>query len=175
MPIFYNQATLTYNNKTANSNVVTGELLEVLTITKTALNPNYEPGDNITYVINIVNSGTAALTGLTLKDDLGAYTLDTNTLVPLTYVEDTLQYFINGVSQASPVVAIAGDLSVTGISVPAGGNTTLLYEARVNDYANPTALSTITNTATLSGDFLNNDVSASATITAAAATNLRRV
>lgn len=43
MPIFYNQATLTYNNKTANSNVVTGELLEVLTITKTALNSNYEP------------------------------------------------------------------------------------------------------------------------------------
>lgn len=84
MPIFYNQATLTYNNKTANSNVVTGELLEVLTITKTALNSNYEPGDNVTYVINIVNSGTAALTGLTLKDDLGAYTLDANTHVPLT-------------------------------------------------------------------------------------------
>ena len=172
MPIFYNQATLTYNNKTANSNVVTGELLEVLTITKTALNSNYEPGDNVTYVINIVNSGTAALTGLTLKDDLGAYTLDANTLVPLTYVEDTIQYFINGVSQASPVVTIAGGLSVTGLSVPAGGNTTLLYETKVNDYANPTALSTITNTANLSGDSLYNDLSASATITAAAATNL---
>lgn len=102
MPIFYNQATLTYNNKTANSNVVTGELLEVLTITKTALNSNYEPGDNVTYVINIVNSGTAALTGLTLKDDLGAYTLDANTLVPLTYVEDTIQYFINGVMSGFP-------------------------------------------------------------------------
>ena len=139
---------------------------------QTALNSNYEPGDNVTYVINIVNSGTAALTGLTLKDDLGAYTLDANTHVPLTYVEDTIQYFINGVSQASPVVTIAGGLSVTGLSVPAGGNTTLLYETKVNDYANPTALSTITNTANLSGDSLYNDLSASATITAAATTNL---
>ena len=37
MPTFTNQATLSYNNITTNSNVVTGQLLEVLSVTKTAV------------------------------------------------------------------------------------------------------------------------------------------
>ena len=59
MATFTNQATLTYNGGTASSNITTGELLEVLTATKTAVVPTYRSGRPITYLITLVNAGTA--------------------------------------------------------------------------------------------------------------------
>ena len=47
---FQNMATLTYTGGTVNSNIVTGELREVLTAAKTAVRENYEPGGTVTYV-----------------------------------------------------------------------------------------------------------------------------
>ena len=41
MASFTNFATLSYNGGTTNSNTVTGELLEALTVTKTAVVKNY--------------------------------------------------------------------------------------------------------------------------------------
>ena len=38
MATFTNQAILTYNNTTTSSNIVEGELVEVLSATKTAVN-----------------------------------------------------------------------------------------------------------------------------------------
>ena len=43
MAIFTNQATLSYNNTVTTSNITTGELLEVLSVTKTALSGTYTP------------------------------------------------------------------------------------------------------------------------------------
>ena len=57
MASFTNFATLSYNGGTTNSNTVTGELLEALTVTKTAVVKNYAANDKITYIISIVNSG----------------------------------------------------------------------------------------------------------------------
>ena len=48
MATFFNQATLTYNNNVTSSNIVSGELLEVLTATKTAVPDSYRPGDAVT-------------------------------------------------------------------------------------------------------------------------------
>ena len=48
MAIFSNQATLTYNGSSTNSNIVYGELLEVLTATKTAVEGSYIPGQQLT-------------------------------------------------------------------------------------------------------------------------------
>ena len=73
MATFYNQATLSYNNTTTNSNIVTGELVETLSIVKTALDSAYTSDDILAYVINIVNTGDTPYTGLTVTDDLGAY------------------------------------------------------------------------------------------------------
>lgn len=73
MASFTNMATLSYNGSQINSNVVTGELLDALTVTKTAVSGSYQPGDTVTYVVTLTNTGTA-LTGLTLTDDLGGYT-----------------------------------------------------------------------------------------------------
>lgn len=152
MAQFTNQAQLSYNNETVTSNVVVGQLREVLSATKTAVNSSYRTGETVTYAVNLINSGTTAVTGLNLTDDLGAYSPETGTTyVPLTYVDGTVRYFINGVQQPAPTVTAGNSLVLAGITVPAGGNTTILYDALVNGYANPTATGSLTNTVTVTG------------------------
>ena len=133
---FTNQATLSYNNQSIPSNVVTGVLTEVLSVSKTAIPAAYQNGDTITYAVQLVNSGTAALTGLTLTDNLGAYTpaAGTAAVVPMTYQSDTLRYYRNGILQATPTIAATSPLTVTGLSIPAGGNTTLMYAVKTNQF-----------------------------------------
>ena len=151
MARFTNQAQLRYGNAVANSNIAVGEILEVLSATKTAVRTTYGQNDHITYVISIVNSGNIAMTGLTLSDDLGAYAFGTGTVVPLTYVADTVRYYTNGVLQAAPAVNAGPPFTINGISVPAGGNATVVYEAALNEFAPLAAESTIGNTVTVSG------------------------
>ena len=155
MATFYNQAVLSYNGNTTTSNITTGEIVQVLSATKTAVTEDYSAGDTVTYVINIINSGAATFTGLTLTDNLGAYAFDALTLTPLTYTAGSLRYFENGVLRPTPTVTAEEPLTVTGISVPAGGNTTLVYEVRANDFAPLEAGSVITNQATVSGTNLS--------------------
>ena len=64
MAIFTNQATLVYNGGSANSNIAVGEILEVLSADKTAVSGTYTPGELVTYVITIRNTGTGVFTGL---------------------------------------------------------------------------------------------------------------
>lgn len=75
MARFTNQAQLRYGNAVANSNIAVGEILEVLAATKLAVRQTYGQNDSVTYIISIVNSGTAAINGLTITDNLGAYRL----------------------------------------------------------------------------------------------------
>ena len=166
MALFTNQATLSYNNTVTTSNVTTGELLEVLSITKTAASDTYALQDTVTYVVSITNTGTAPFTGLTVTDNLGGYTFDAGTVYPLTYVDDSVLYYINGALQAAPTVVPGAPLVFSGISVPAGGNALLVYEATANQYAPPTAGSNITNEATVSGGGLATPVSDTATVSA---------
>ena len=70
MARFTNQAQLRYGNAVTNSNVAVGEILEVLSATKTAVKTTYGQNDTVTYIISIVNSGATAFNGLTLTDDL---------------------------------------------------------------------------------------------------------
>ena len=151
MATFFNQATLTYSGGTVNSNVTAGELVEVLSVNKTAVAQTYAQGDEITYAVNLINTGTAPLTGLTVTDDLGAYAFDTQTLVPLVYIADSVKVFADGVPQATPAVTEGAPLVIDGITVPADGVTTVLYTVRVNSFAAPTGTGLITNTVTVSG------------------------
>ena len=150
MPIFQNQAALSYRGGVVFSNIVTGELENPLSVTKTAVTPTYGTGDTVTYVISLVNSGTLALSGITVTDDLGAYPFGTGTLVPLDYVAGSIKYYVNGTLQAPPAVS-EDPLTFSGITVPAGGNTILVYEASINAFAPLGALGSITNTATVTG------------------------
>ena len=149
MASFTNFATLIYNGGTSNSNTVTGELLETLTLTKTAASSRYTARDNVTYVLSLVNGGTAPLTELALTDNLGGYAFGTDTVYPLTYNEGTLRVYVNGVLQTTPTVTAGPPLTVTGLTVPAGGNALLVYEAAVTRYAPLDQEAAITNTATV--------------------------
>lgn len=169
MATITNQATLTYNGGSANSNIATAELVETLSMTKTAVRGTYNAdSDRVTYVVTINNSGTAALTGLTLTDNLGAYTLGTSTLYPLSYRTGSILYYNNGTLQTAPTVTAGPPLVISGITVPAGGNATIIYEADVTNTAPLASGSTITNTASLSGTGLT-AASDTETVTVAAA------
>ena len=165
MAQFTNQAQLTYNNTVTNSNIAIGEVIGTLTASKTPFTDTYSQGDSITYVVNLVNTGSSALNGLTLTDDLGAYELNNNTIYPLTYTEGSVKYFVNGVLQPAPTVNSNNGLIISGINVPADSNVAIVYEATSNQYAPLAEDSVITNTATVSGGGIT-PIEASATITA---------
>lgn len=166
MATFTNQATLSYSNITTSSNVTTGQLLEVLSATKTALTDTYADRDVVTYVVSVVNAGTTPFTGLTVTDDLGGYAFGEQTLYPLDYVIGSARYYVNGALQADPTATAEPPLVLSGISVPAGGNATLVYQARVNEYAPLAQGSAINNTVTLTGGGLTNAVTAEASVSA---------
>lgn len=166
MATFTNVATLFYNGSVINSNVVTGELVQVLTVDKTAVTTEYTRDSEITYVISLVNSGTTAFTGLTITDDLGAYTTDTASLVPLTYMEGSIRYFVNGALQPAPAVTTTSPLTISGISVPAGGNALIVYQARANQFAPLGIENTVTNTVTVTGGGVSSPLTAEETISA---------
>lgn len=166
MATFTNQATLSYNGLSVSSNIVTGQMISPLSMTKTACDSSYAAGDTITYLISIVNGGSASCCeGLTLTDDLGGYPVSGQTVYPLQYVEDSVRYFINGILQPAPSVTPGGPLVISDISVPAGSNTMIAYEAVVTAAAPVLAQSAITNTAALTGACITTPLEASATIT----------
>ena len=156
MPQFQNRAQLTYGGITLDSNTVTGEITTVLSAGKTSLSESYAQGDSVTYVLSVVNAGATAYTGLTVTDDLGAYTFGGTTLYPLAYESGSLVYYVNGVQQTAPTVTSTQPLTVTGITVPAGGNVMLLYNASVTAYAPLTVGGVIENEATVSGGGIRN-------------------
>lgn len=172
MAIFSNQATLTYNGNTTNSNIAYGEILDVLAVTKTAVEGSYTPGDTVTYVVTLRNTGAAALTGLTVTDNLGGYDFGGTTVYPLTYVDGSVAMFTNGVPQAAPATVAGPPLVISGISVPAGGDVVLVYQAEANTYANPAVGGTVDNTVTVTGDGLSAPITATEEVTANSAPNL---
>lgn len=165
MAIFTNQATLSYRNGAVSSNVVTGEIVEVLSATKAALPDTYSAGDVVTYVISILNTGAVPINGVTVTDDLGAYEFNGTALVPLTYVEDSVAYYLDGVLQADPTVTVGTGLAFSGITVPANGNAILIYQARVNVFAPLGTDGEVINTATVTGVGICDGVVASETVT----------
>ena len=166
MAAFSNQATLTYVGGTALSNVVTGEIVETVSVTKTAAGDTYGAGDTLAYTVALTNSGTVAVSGITVSDDLGTTAFGTGSVTPLTYVEGSLLYYVNGALQPTPTVASFSPLTVTGLSIPAGGNAVLVYRASPNEFAPPFAGGSILNTATVTGGGLSAPLTAEETVTA---------
>ncbi len=160
MATFTNRATLSYNGVSVDSNTVTGTINQTLALTKNALIDDYSRGDNIVYVINLVNSGNTAFSDLTLTDNLGGGQV-------LDYVDGAVQYYANGVLQPTPTVTNGRPLTITGINVPADSNITIIYVATVTDFAPIGTGSTIDNTVTVTGEGIINPVTATETVTVA--------
>ncbi len=173
MATVFNQASLTFGGVVTNSNTTENEVVAALTLTKTAASADYAAGDGITYVLSLVNSGATAYTDLTLTDNLGRITTATGTeFTPLTYVDGSILYYIDGVLQGTaPTVATdTGELVISGIDVPVGGNVTIIYEARANGFAPLGATASIANTVTAGGTTC--DITATATVPTRTAANL---
>ena len=166
MAIFSNQATLTYNGSSTNSNIAYGEILDVLAVTKTAIEGSYAPGETVTYAVTLRNTGSAALSGLTVTDNLGGYDFNGTTVYPLSYTDGTAAQFTNGAPQAAPAVTAGPPLVFTGITVPAGGDVVLIYQAQVTAFADPSAEGTIDNTVTVTGDGLSAPITSTETVPA---------
>lgn len=164
MAVFTNFATLSYKGGTRNSNTVTGEIMETVSVQKTAISTGYGAGDTLSYAVSLVNSGPADVSGLTVTDDLGAYELDGTALYPLSYVDGTARLIVNGALQPAPAVTAGPPLVFTGIDIPAGGSAVLAYEADVTGYAPLAPDSEITNTVTVTGGGVSVPLTASATV-----------
>ncbi|MCM1132744.1 MAG: hypothetical protein NC340_04660 [Ruminococcus flavefaciens] len=167
MATFYNQATLSYNGNVTGSNITTGEIVGVISANKNATTDNYNSNGNVTYVVNIINSGDTDFTNLTVTDNLGRYTSDEFPagLVPLNYIADSVSYYVNGVRQANPTVSDNDPLTVEGINVPARSNSAVIYTVRTNPFAPLGENAQITNTATVTGDGIVTPVTAEAVVT----------
>ncbi len=173
MATFSNQATLSYNNLTTNSNIVTGEILEVLSVTKSALDNIYTADDTMTYIISIVNSGNTGFNGASLSDNLGSYAFSpTTNLNPLTYVDGSARYYINGTLQANPTVTAGQTLDFTDLVIPANSNVMIIYEARANEFAPLGDTAQINNIATLTAPGVSTPATADFTVTASPEPNL---
>ena len=173
MPTFTNYATLTYSGGTTNSNTVTGELLQPLTMTKNAVSANYAPGGIVTYSVSLVNNGATALTGLTLTDDLGAYSPSAGTtLYPLEYNPDSATLYVDGVLQPPPTVVPGPPMQIRDLLIPAGANAMLIYETRVTGQAPMATGSFIENNVVSSGAGLVEPVRATARIAVQSRPNL---
>lgn len=166
MAIFTNQATLIYNGNSTNSNIAYGEILDVLVATKTSVEGSYTPGQLVTYVVTLRNTGNASLTGLVVTDDLGGYGFNGATVYPLTYEDGSVALFTNGVPQAAPTVTAGPPLVFSNITVPAGGDVVIVYQAQANAFANPAVGGSIDNTVTVTGDGLSAPITATETVVA---------
>ena len=115
MAIFTIQATLTYNGSSTNSNIAYGEILDVLVATKTAVEGSYTPGQLVTYVVTLRNTGNVPLTGLVVTDNLGGYDFNGATVYPLTYEDGSAALFSNGVPQPAPTVTAGPPLVLANL------------------------------------------------------------
>lgn len=172
MAQFTNQARLSYNDTVVNSNIAVGEIRDLLSASKDALAGTYRAGDRVTYVISIVNTGSTAQSGVTVTDNLGAYTFGTATLYPLTYAENSVRVYAGGVPQAAPAVTAGPPLVISNLTVPAASSLLLIYEAVVNGTAPLGAEDSIVNTATVSGAGLVTPITVSETVNAAVGPDL---
>lgn len=172
MATFQNQATLSYANNVVNSNVVTGELLTVLSATKLAARDTYSPDGEVSYILTLKNTGATDITGVTVTDNLGAYQIDNVSYVPLTYVNDSVIVIEDGTRVASPTVTAGDTLSISGITVPANGVAFVYYTAKTNSLASPQTGASITNTAVISSSLITDAVTVNATVNANTAADL---
>jgi uncharacterized repeat protein (TIGR01451 family) len=120
----------------------------------------------VTYVVTLRNTGNAALTGLTVTDDLGSYNFGGTTVYPLTYEAGSVALFTNGVPQAAPTVTAGPPLVISDIIVPAGGDVVIVYQAVANTFADPAVGGSIDNTFTVTGDGLSAPITATETVVA---------
>ena len=152
MATFFNQASISYGGFVTNSNQASGEVLDTLAVTKSAVSTGYGPSGGVVYAVSLLNSGTVPLSAISVSDDLGAYDIGGVSVQPLDYVDGSVKLYVNGTPAAAPTVTAGPPLSFTGINLPAGASALLLYEATANGFAPLEAGSSISNSVTVNAE-----------------------
>lgn len=134
-----------------NENIAYGEGAEILSARILTMEKVYAIGQHVTYLVSIVNTGKVQYADLTVESDLGMEINRCVAIYPLTYIEGTIKYFVNGVLQDSPLVPQQQPLTIKGITVPAGGNVTIIYSTFLNENAPHIRGTSVENTAVITG------------------------
>lgn len=144
--ILNNSAILTYNSGantgSAASNVVSTSLLDSysLEVQKFTANDSWRPGENITYLVTVTNTGTQPLYAVEVTDDLGG------AVTTLAYVANSaLVIDGNVVTPVTPTNTSPLTIPLSAV-LQSGESITVLYVAQVSTTVSD-ALQTITNTA----------------------------
>ena len=164
MANFNNQASLYFGGGVTSSNITEGEVITRVSLTKTAVTTDYSAGDNIVYAINLVNVDNTDKTDITITDNLGAFTPINTEVIPLDYVAGSILYYQNGVLQPAPTVNAGPPLTISGITIPAHGNVTILYEVRANMYAPRELNDSIINVVNAEGEGLCDELIATSEV-----------
>jgi uncharacterized repeat protein (TIGR01451 family) len=181
MATIENFATVSYTSggvaSTKTSNLAQIELDSSLNFSKTTLGSVYTANTPITYIISITNDGATAVNGLVVTDDLGTFTQNAAELTPLTFVEPAL-LLINGQDTSSELTVDASNPAFLSFTLPTlapSATANIVYKALPNNVAPLEAGSTITNTATVSGDVDCADGTDSSTVSVAEAADIEVV
>ncbi len=164
-----NQARLTFRYGSSigsvSSNIASTMMQGPLTGEKNILDRSYRANKELTYIVTVTNTGATALSDVTVRDNLGTYTLsNANTVTPLTYTGPA-QLYINGVFSASYVPTITADgLTFTIPTLAAGATAMLIYQATVNENAPLATGSTIDNTISIQAGGLSEPLTDTASV-----------
>ncbi len=166
-----NTASATYGfgrSRTDNaiSNIATTNLLSEYSLTSRKLAPvaEFRPGDNVSYFIQVTNTGSSALQSVTVVDDLGGAT------GPLNYIDASAYLNINGnITALNPTTTTPSLTFVLPGGLQPNEIATISYVARVDSAIDP-ATQSIVNVATVTGTdatggTVASDVNPTATIT----------
>ena len=152
-----NQASLDYTScgvaTSALSNTATTVLNGTVNLNKTSYDDEYRANRLLTFVLNVQSEDEIPDGSVTIRDDLGAFTQDGVTRIPLTYRSYML--FLDGNPRQDIPVSVDNDpargviFTVTGIPATAR-LLTIVYQAEANEYADLTpGVGRIDNTAVL--------------------------
>ena len=167
-----NVASATYgygrdSQASAVSNIATTNLVEEFAIfgTKTPLNLEFRPGENITYQVYVRNDGTLPLYNVTVSDDLGGVG------TPLSFVLGTATVNIDGTNTSIIPTSVNPLTFVLPTPLAAGSQATITFVMRVSAGLD-SSVESITNTASITanegsvaGDVISVDPAPTATIT----------
>ena len=88
MATFYNQATLSFRGNLTGSNVVSGEIINAVEVTKTAVTQSYGEGESIAYTVSIANAQHFTFTAD--HQHIGTQNLPH-------YLTDIIKYYFTGI------------------------------------------------------------------------------
>lgn len=155
-----NSANITYSYSGATapgsvtSNTTSTMLLDEFSLhaTKTALVQSFRPGDQLAYVFQLENNGQGPVYNITISDDLGGLLPGTNSQTALEYLQGSTYFYTNG-EQIAILPVLSNDQLIFQLPSPLmpRDNALILYMVRVRPDL-PISLSTITNSATISGN-----------------------